>query len=196
MNTKISALRWLLLLAVIAIPVSALANGAYAGSKPAPKWPVSAYSHPLRRAHSASVAATIPLPDLSDASLAAVSGTNEVYIGHRYSPTTLDCHWERIHPQGGAGGCARASEVESKGVVSLYEPSEGAPAHVLAFVPDGVGSVVVTDSDGSSHTLTVTNNLAMYEDANGAAIVSYRLPSGANRSVNVAAFRSSASSKP
>lgn len=198
MKTKINGgVRLLFVVAVTAIVGSAFVAGALAGgSKPAPRWPISAYSHSLHRAHSASAATTVPLADVSGVSLAAVKGTNEVYIGHQYSPTTLDCHWERVYPQGGSGGCSKASEVESKGVVSLYEPSEGAPCHILAFVPDGVGSVVITDSDRSAHPVAVTNNLAMYEDTNSPLTVSYTLPSGAVQTTNVAAFRITPANKP
>lgn len=192
--------RVFLIVTVTAIAGAALAAGAFAGknaAKPVPRWPVGAYSHPLRRAHSARAAlTTVPLAGVSAVSLAAVKGTNEVYIGHRYSPTTLDCEWERIYPQGGAGGCSKASEVESKGVVSLYEPKEGATPHITAFVPDGVSSVIITDADGSSHAIAVTNNLALYEDANDPSTVSYTLPNGVNQTTNVAAWRTTPADKP
>jgi hypothetical protein len=182
--------RLLVVVACAAVVGSAL-TGAFAGAhgKRTPKWPVSAYSHSLHRAHSASTLATVPLSGASGMSLAAVKGSTEVYIGHRYSPTLLDCVWERISPHEQSGGCGRASDVESKGTVGLYEATEGTAAHILAFVPDGVGSVVVTDSDGSSHPVAVTNNFAIYEDSNRPSSVSYTLPDGVNQTTNVAAWR-------
>jgi hypothetical protein len=120
--------------------------------------------------------------------LAAVRGNDEIYVGHRYSPTTLDCFWEHINPQGGHGACGKADIVESQGMVSLYEPGEGPPRHILAFVPDGVASVVVNDSDGSSHAVSVANNLAVYEDLNIPSTVSFKLPNGASEVTNVAGW--------
>jgi hypothetical protein len=173
---------------VAAIVGSALATGAFAGRKHVPRWRISAYSHPLVRAHRASAAPIMPLAGVTGASLAAVKGTNEVFIGHRSVPTTLDCFWEHTS-SGGHGGCEKASVVESQGVVSMYEASEGATSHILAFVPDGVGSVVVTDKDGSAHTVQVTNNLAVYEDPRGPSSVSFTLPNGATQTTDVSAWR-------
>ena len=180
----------LLIVAAAALIGSALATGAFAGSKHVPKWRISAFSHPLRRAHSASAAAapTIPIAGVSGVSLAAVEGTDEVYIGHRYRPTSLDCFWERT-PSGGHGGCGRASDVEAKGAVSLYEANEHAHPHILALVPDGVASVVITDSDGSSHTVSVANNFAVYEDLKTPSSVSFTLPNGAIEATTVSAWR-------
>jgi hypothetical protein len=180
----------LLLIAIAAIIGSALATGAFAGSKHVPKWRISAFSHPLRRAKGASATAvpTIPIKGVSGVSLAAVEGANEVYIGHRYSPTTLDCFWERT-PSGGHGGCGRARELEEKGAVSLYEADEHAYPHILALVPDGVTSVLITDGDGSSHTVAVANNFAVYEDLRTPASVSFTLPNGATETTNVSAWR-------
>lgn len=184
------------IVACVAVVGSVVATGAFAGRhgpvKRVARWPVSAYSHPLHLAHSADGEPPVPLAGVSAMSLAAVTRTSQVYVGHRYGPTLLDCVWEWIPPHGGSGGCGRASDVEAKGSVSLYEATEGAPARIRAFVPDGVASVVVTDRDGSSHVVAVTNNLAIYEDLNSPSTVSYRLPSGVTQTTDVAGWRASA----
>jgi hypothetical protein len=181
----------LVLVVVAAIVGSALASGAFAGSKAhVPKWRVSVFSHP--RAHRATATAPkLPLAGVSGVSLAVVSGSNEIFIGQRQTPTTDDCFWVRT-PSGGHGGCGRASEVEAKGAVSLYEANEHAHPYILALVPDGVTSVVIADSDGSSHTVAVTNNFAVYEDLQTPSSVSYTLPNGAIESTNVSGWRTPA----
>jgi hypothetical protein len=179
----------LLVVAAAAIIGSGFATGAFAGHKHVPRWPISAFSHPLRRAHGAGATTPRMMPGVSGASLAAVKGSVEIWIGHRYSPTTLACFWERTPSGGGGGGCGRPSELEAKGAVSLYEANEHARPRILAWVPDGVASVVVTDSDRSSHTVAVTNNFAVYDDLATPSSVSYTLPNGATETTNVSAWR-------
>jgi hypothetical protein len=184
-----SRVQILLIVAVAAIVGSALAAGAFAGHKArTPKWPISAFSNPLHRAHSA--AATTPriMAGVSGVSLAAVDGANEVFVGTRRSPTNDDCFWVRT-PSGGHGGCGRASQLETKGAVSLYEANEHAHPYILALVPDGVRSVVIANSDGSSHTVAVTNNFATYEDPTTPSSVSFTLPDGVTETTNVSSWR-------
>lgn len=193
MKITVGGVRSLFVLALAAVVGSALAAGAFAGgsgpAKPIPKWPISAFSHTLHRAHSASEPASIPLTGATGMSLAAVKGGTEVYIGHRNNSAAMYCIWEQIASQGAGGGCGRMSDVESKGSVSLYEATEGAPAEIRALVPDGVSNMVVADSDGSSHVVAVTNNLAMYEDPKSPSVVSYSLPDGVTQTTNVATWR-------
>jgi hypothetical protein len=125
---------------------------------------------------------------VSGVSLVEVQGTNEIFVGRRHSPTNDDCFWVRT-PSGGHGGCGRAAEVEAKGAVSLYEANEYAHPYILTLVPDGVASVVITDSDGSSHTVAVTNNFAVYEDLKIPSSVSFTLPNGVTETTNVSAWR-------
>ncbi len=184
-----SRVQMLLIVAVAAIVGSALATGAFAGSKAhIPRWPVSVFSHAPHRAHTA--AATTPriMAGVEGVSLVAVHGPNEIFIGHRRSPTSDDCFWVRTQ-SGGQGGCGRASEVEAKGAVSLYEANEHAHPYILALVPDGIANVVITDSDGTSHTAAVTNNFAVYEDLKTPSSVSYTLPNGATETTDVSAWR-------
>jgi hypothetical protein len=179
------------IVAVIAAVGAALATGAFAGAgatKRLPEWPISAFAHPLQRAHSEGAGPAMPLRGVSGVSLAAVRGNDEIYIGHRYGPTTLDCFWEHFTPQGGGGGCGKANIVEAQGMVSVSQAGEGPPNHILAFVPDGVRSMVVRDGDGSSHAVQVANNLAVYEDLNNPSSVSFALPNGVTRTTNVAAW--------
>jgi len=183
-----SGVRVAWIIAVIAAIGAALASGALAGAggtKHA-KWPISAFYHALARAHSAGAAPGIP--GMSGVSLVAVRGNDEIYIGHRYGPTTSDCFWEHIKPQGGGGACGKAYIVESQGMVSLSQSQEGAPPEILAFVPDGVRSIVIKDNDGSSHTIPVANNFAVYTDLNNPSTVSFTLPNGASEVQNVGAW--------
>jgi hypothetical protein len=182
-----------LVVAVAAIVGSALATGALGSSKPAPHWRLSVFAHAARHARSADATAPrIPLAGVTDVSVAAVHGGDEILIGHRATPTVLYCFWDRT-AAGGSGGCGRVSDLEARGAVSLYEANATDNPHVLAIVPDGVSSVTIKDSDGSSHTVAVASNIAVYEDAAKPASVSFTLPNGAEESTDISHWGTPAS---
>jgi hypothetical protein len=78
---------------------------------------------------------------------------------------------------GGGGGiaCAEPAIVEREGTV--LETAGLQSSSIAVLVPNGIPSVTVTDSDGSSHVLRVSNNVAEIEDASASA-VSYAMPNG------------------
>lgn len=124
--------------------------------------------------------------------LAAVVGRTEVYAFRNTS--SQDCV---IHLTVGAGGgsdCGHPAKVEEEGIVGVGIEGEGATApgsrptlRVTALVPNGVTSATVTDRDGSSYEVPVTNNVVEREDINAASL-SYTLPGGGIQTTNVAAM--------
>jgi hypothetical protein len=145
------------------------------------RWPIGAFSHQLTRAHSASITPSALSSD-SGVALAVVKGENEIYVGHRENQA-LDCIYDHINIHAGGGGCGKATFVESQGMIGTLETA-GEATRVLALVPDGVGNIVVTNQDGSSHSVTVENNVAIDEDPTPAT-VSFTLPNGVTRTKNV-----------
>lgn len=138
----------------------------------------------------ARIAQTGSVTPPAGAILAAVVGHTDVYASHNFRGEDCVIH---ITP-GAAGGsvCGRPTTVEEEGVVGVGFEGKGATApgspptlRVTAMVPNGVTSVKVTDRDGSSYDVAVTNNVVMREDIN-AASVSYSLPGGGNQTTNVA----------
>lgn len=145
------------------------------------KWPISAFAGHPSRAHSAAVTPSVLSGD-SGVVLAAVKGANDIYISHGKN-ARLDCFYDHISAQAGGGDCARSIVAESRGMVGVLETA-GHTTRVLALLPDGVTNVIVTNQDGSSHSVTVENNVAVYEDASPAT-VSYTLPNGMTQTENV-----------
>ena len=138
------------------------------------------------------------------AELAASSDGHSVYVweAQAATPTTptgerevseLDICDAIQSPSGsGGGGCAPAAEVDTRGSVGFtrnVEPTTGqlSPWTVTALVPDGVTSITLIDSDGSTHSVAVTDNVAVAEDASlaeqPAAAVSYELSGGTTESI-------------
>lgn len=145
--------------------------------------------HPKDRARIAQDGSATTPP--SGAILAEVVGRTAVYAFQNASGR--DC---LIHITTGAGGgsvCGRRSTVEEKGIVGIGGEGEGATApgspatlRVTALLPNGVASVTFTDRDGSTHQVSVTNNVVEREDINIASI-GYTMPNGERLTTNVAA---------
>jgi hypothetical protein len=53
------------------------------------------------------------------------------------------------------------------------------------LLPNSVQSVVATDSSGSDHTVSVSNNVAVLEEPELES-VEYTLPSGATKTIDIA----------
>jgi hypothetical protein len=194
MRKKNDLVQAVLVIAVAAIVGSALATGVFASSKPpTPRWHLSVFAHATRRAHSAdaTTAPKIPLAGVTGVSVAAVRGGDEILIGHRDNPA-LYCFWDRT-ASGGSDGCGRVADLEARGAVSLYEANENANPHVLVLVPDGVSSVTIKDSDGSSHAVAVVSNIAVYEDTAKPASVSFTLPNGSAETTDISHWGTPAS---
>ncbi|HXA54238.1 MAG TPA: hypothetical protein VNV37_05120, partial [Solirubrobacteraceae bacterium] len=141
---------------------------------------IAIFSHHHHSSQFARIASASTLTPPPGAILASVTGSNEVYVLHRNGGE--DCVMV-LHGSGG-GACAPASTAEAEGAVGIFEQGEGATApgspatlQVATLVPNGVGSVVFTDRNGTSRAVTVTNNVAV-EEGMGISSVSYTLPNG------------------
>lgn len=88
---------------------------------------------------------------------------------------------------GGGGSCGSAARMERRGSVQ-FSGSDGAssPVTITAVVPNGVNSIEVIERGGATHSVAVSNNVAVYVVPHGeeglpakrATVVSYKLPSG------------------
>ena len=82
-------------------------------------------------------------------------------------------------------GCSRSAAAESEGVVLTSEPSKLEPTpSVAGLVPNGVTSVLATESGAAPRTVSVTGNAF---DVEGEKLekVEYRLPSGVSHTITV-----------
>lgn len=144
----------------------------------------------LRDPKRARIASASSLRAPSGAILAAVVGHTEVYALHHSK--SEDCVMDLTVGASGGSVCAPASQVEERGEVGISQEGPGATApnspatlRVTALVPNGVKSITVTDRDGSSYGVPVSNNVAEREDINIAS-VSYT-SGGGTQTTNVAA---------
>jgi len=166
-------------LLICAAVVGALVASAHLASGARP--PVSHFAvlsdHPVRvRAH---VADAVGAP--SGAVAAATVGLSSVYVWQR-PPEELCVVDIQEGVQGGAS-CAAVSYATRAGLVVILEPIKGSTPSVAVLVPNGVSSVTVTDLDGVSHAVAVSNNVAVVEDAQ-AQTVHYEV-GGASQSMRV-----------
>lgn len=149
---------------------------------------LAVFSHPLgvRRARTAS-ADGVQAP--SGAVLAAVSSKNEIYA---WQPTAAEetmpmrtadhgnsiCIVEVLSNGPESIACGPSAKIEERGLIGINMPSKDAPnLYAAALVPNGVTSVTVTDNNGATYAVPVSNNAVIVEDPNLAA-VSYGLPNG------------------
>lgn len=137
----------------------------------------------------------------ADAILATTAGDRSVYVWERAkgepmgapgtppSGTQMVCEGFAIGNTSGPGdvGCGPIGKIAETGAVSfsharLPGTQTLTPTIVTVLVPNGVKSVTLTDSNGSSHEVPVTNNVVSVEDGAlappPAAAVSYELPNG------------------
>lgn len=137
----------------------------------------------------------------ADAALATVVGNREVYVWevpggediapfsrrHAASTTEVCIGWEEAGG-GGTGSCGPASAAAEHGSVTVgrvRNQSTGALSAriVTILVPNGVQDVTLTDRDGATRNVKVTNNVVIEEGESlasppAAAAVTYRLPTG------------------
>lgn len=148
--------------------------------------------HHTGLAHIAKAGSQSPPPN-SEAILAAVVGDTEVLALHDSSGDDCVMH---LTAGGGGGGeiCDLPARVESEGEVGIglvaagaRSPGSPASVHVDGLLPNGVSSVRITDRDGSSYKVPVTNNVVYHEDSE-MSLVSYVLPGGATVTTNAAAL--------
>ena len=144
-----------------------------------------------RRPKLARVASASSLRAPSGAILAAVVGRTEVYALHHSGGD--DCVMNLTAGASGGSVCAPASQVEERGEVGISQEGAGATAPnspatlgITALVPNGVSSITITDRNGSSYSVPVSNNVAEREDINIAS-VSYT-SGGGTQTTNVAAI--------
>jgi hypothetical protein len=183
----------LLAVAVVAamlVATGALATGSNYGSvHRGNRTPIAVFSHAPKDLARISSARTLNPPP--GAILAAVAGRNEVFALHQVAGD--DCVMNLHMGAGGGSACASQAQAEERGVVGIFEEGAGAtgagsPAtlRIAVMVPNGVGSIHFTRRDGSSYDVSVSDNVAVSEGLEIAS-VSYALPGGGSRTVNVAA---------
>jgi hypothetical protein len=142
---------------------------------------LAVFLHQRKTAHAAS---TNPLAP-PGAVLATVVGQTEVYasqITQGSGGATEDCV---THFTGHAGGgvCASAAKVENEGIVGVGGPQ--GVVRITALLPNGVKSVKITDNDGATYEVAVTNNVVEHEDSN-AVTFTYALPGNQIHTTNIA----------
>lgn len=91
----------------------------------------------------------------------------------------------QLNPDGSGGmACGHQGEVTKRGV-ALVSSTQSAPnPRVTVLVPNGVGTVTFSSTNGQPFTATVSNNVATYSVA-GLKSASYQLPDGATESLEV-----------
>lgn len=148
---------------------------------------LAVFSHPLRQV-SARVAARAHVP--ASAALAAASDHHDIYVWEgSLSPGNAgnDLCIEDLTPTSSVGaGCGRIATVMRHGIVIVSE-SDTLGVNVIMLLPNGVTQVNVSNRDGASSTLNVSNNVADIEDANVAS-VSYELEDGTTITEAIPAF--------
>lgn len=88
------------------------------------------------------------------------------------------CLADRVNSHGAGGAsCESAATAEQEGVQLVTGAKGSNDAAYAVLVPDGVDNVVFTDSNGSSQTVSVTNNVAAIEGS-ALASVHYVIPDG------------------
>lgn len=146
----------------------------------------AAFRDPLRHAHTSAASSPV-LPE--NAIVAAVVGGRELtlFVGAPQQPQGVSlqprqaaseelCISDRQSSGGGGGiACSYVTTIEREGMV--LETAGLRSSSIAVLVPNGVSSATVIDSDGLSHELRVSNNVAEIEDAS-ASSVSYTMPNG------------------
>jgi hypothetical protein len=160
----------------------------------------AAFSHKVA-AHLADTGSSSMLPP--QAVLLSTVGNHSVYMwelqkgestGQRgpLAKEQMLCIGEVIQGVGASAGCGSATVVAERGSVTFGQhlipgTETQSPVEVTAVVPNGVQSVKVIAVNGASREVTVTNNVAVVEDAaqgnSPATSVSYQLANGKDRSV-------------
>jgi hypothetical protein len=128
------------------------------------------------RGHSASVGAAQPLPAAAGVGLSQMPGLDPsaaVFAGGTYATWVVPGSTEiclisgPTRPgtsSGGGGVCGSIAGAEERGLAVTTESASGAPV-VLGLVPNGNPSVTVTNTDGTTETIPVKNNV--YEITSG-----------------------------
>jgi hypothetical protein len=138
---------------------------------------LAVFRHPDRRV-TAHVAARDFVP--SSAVLAATDGDHELYVweGGPRSASVGDelCIGDGTQTNVFGVACGSIATVTHHGIVWISTSKAGVNIDML--LPNGVGRVQIGNHDGTSSTLSVSNNVAELEDANIAS-VTYKLANGA-----------------
>jgi len=179
--TKRTKKAWFVRLALVAVAGvgAVVASGAIASghSQHTRHTGFSVFSHGLARAHRAD-AGSVSAPQ--GAVLAAVINTdgvtNELYAWHRTPQEDCLVDVEAGHESTTA--CSPSSAAEREGVAFAGKPSPASGVNVAALVPNGVTSVRITGSDGSTRSVAVVNNVMDYAASNVTGF-SYVMPGGA-----------------
>lgn len=140
------------------------------------------FSHPLVRAHVASFGGEQPRPGSVLAATPAhpAAAIYATRTGGNVCVTKLSA-------TGGGGSCGPIATVEETGLGVVKLPADGSPVGVTLLLPNGVTSITVTDTDGKTRQVPVTNNVVSVEET-GLSSVNYALPSGQTKSTDLASF--------
>jgi hypothetical protein len=156
------------------------------------------------RAHGASVATDAqPLPAAVVEGLSHQVGMEPsaaVFAGGAYATwvvpgsTEVCLMHEALTPQDVPGGVCGSIQAAEHGLAVTSEDAAGAPV-ILGLAPDGNTSVKVTNADGTTESVPVTNNV--YEIASGEPIsVTLKEASGVSETRHLATLSSSPASAP
>jgi hypothetical protein len=178
--TKTITRVWFVRLALVAAVTlgGVAASGAFAAShrQHTRHTGFSVFSHGLARAHKAD-AGSVSAPQ--GAVLAGVINTdgvtNELYAWHR-APQE-DCLVDVESGGEVTTACSPSSAAETEGVSFVGKPGISSGVNVAALVPNGVTTVRITESDGSTRSVAVVNNVMDYASSNMTGF-SYVMPSG------------------
>lgn len=119
----------------------------------------------------------------------AAVGTDQIYAWHSKSRNE-DCILDLRVATGGVA-CEAAAKAEAHGVVGVFREGGGATSgsastmRVIALVPNDVKEVRITDKDGASYTVGVSDNIAVSRDVNTTSLA-YRLGNGKEQRTSVA----------
>lgn len=123
---------------------------------------------------------------------AATVGQHEMFVLQRSGPAAPGapnrgaevCLIEQEETAAGGMACAALATAEQEGV-DLLTIETGATLTDAVLVPNGVSSVEATDSNGTSRTIPVSNNVAVIEDS-ALASVHYAVPGGVDKTTSIA----------
>jgi hypothetical protein len=122
--------------------------------------------------------------------LASSNGQTNVYVWHGVPAGATEeevCVLDEQAGGGMAAGCDSPAVAEARGISVIHMPAvEAGATSVAVLVPNGVGQVSFTDSEGVTHTSAVTDNVAAVEDQSASKItVRYTLRDGTTKSTTL-----------
>jgi hypothetical protein len=178
--TKTTTQVWFVRLALVAAVAvgGVVATGAFAASHLRTRHTgFSVFAHHLVRAHKADASSTSAPPGAVLADVITTGGvTNELYAWHRTPQEDCLVDIEGSHES--ITACSPSSAAETKGVAFVGKSESSSATNVAVLVPNGVKAVQITESNGSTRSVVVVNNVMDYA-ASDITGFSYVMPSSA-----------------